>query len=32
MSQQDLYTRAKALYNKLITLEQDIEALAKEFT
>lgn len=32
MSQQDLYTRAKALYNELLTLEQDIEALAKEFT
>lgn len=32
MTQQDLYARAKALYNELITLEQDIEALAKEFT
>lgn len=28
----DLYTRAKALYQEVVTLEQDIEALGEEFT
>lgn len=30
--QSELYTRAKALYQEVITLEQDIEALGEEFT
>lgn len=32
MNKNDLYTRAKALYNEVVTLEQDIDALAEEFT
>lgn len=32
LNKENLYTRAKALYQEVITLEQDIEALAQEFT
>lgn len=32
LNKEALYTRAKALYNEVVTLEQDLEALADEFT
>ena len=32
LNKESLYTRAKALYNEVVTLEQDLEALADEFT
>lgn len=32
LSKEALYTRAKALYNEVVTLEQYLEALADEFT
>ena len=32
LNKEALYTRAKALYNEMVTLEQDLEALADEFT
>lgn len=32
LNKESLYTRAKALYNGVVTLEQDLEALADEFT
>lgn len=31
-TQTNLYTRAAALYREILTLEQDLEALAAEFT
>lgn len=32
LNKETLYTRAKALYQEVVTLEQDLEALAGEFT
>lgn len=32
MNKTDLYTRAKALYQEIVTLEQDLSALADEYT
>lgn len=32
MTKEELYERAKALYNEVVTLEKDLEALADEFT
>ena len=32
LNKEVLYTRAKALYNEVVTLEQDLESLADEFT
>ena len=32
MDKNELYERAKALFNEVVTLEQDIEALLTEFT
>lgn len=32
LNKENLYTRAKALYQEVITLEQDLEALSDEFT
>lgn len=32
LNKESLYTRAKALYNEVVILEQDLEALADEFT
>lgn len=32
LNKEALYTRAKALYQEVVTLEQDIEALAGEFS
>lgn len=32
LNKEALYIRAKALYNEVVTLEQDLEALADEFT
>jgi hypothetical protein len=32
LTKESLYTRAKALYQEVVTLEQDLEALAEEFT
>lgn len=31
LNKSDLYTRAKALYQELVTLEQDLEQLAQEY-
>ncbi len=32
MDKNELYERAKALFNEVVTLEQDVEALLAEFT
>lgn len=32
LTKEALYNRAKALYNEVVTLEQDLEALSAEFT
>lgn len=32
LNKTDLYERAKALYQEVVTLEQDLEALGDEFT
>ncbi|MNQ87505.1 hypothetical protein D3C85_1027310 [compost metagenome] len=32
MNKVDLYERSKALYREIVTLEEDLEALAEEFT
>lgn len=31
LTKESLYTRAKALYNEIVTLEQDLEALSVEY-
>lgn len=32
LNKEALYTRAKALFNEIVTLEQDLDELAQEFT
>lgn len=32
LSKESLYERAKALFNEIVTLEQDLDALAEEYT
>lgn len=32
LSKESLYARAKALFNEIVTLEQDLAALGEEFT
>ena len=32
LSKESLYERSKALFNEIVTLEQDLDALAEEYT